>query len=574
LSPTLAAGKVYQSPIPEQPAELVRWGIPVPDCLGAFHMSKFIGNILHIVIAALAGTGKTTVLVQLIREFNQIQGLSVLALCFATRDKKALEGRAKGKAKVFTSNGGGLSILGSWARSTGKRIDVNTGVASQLLEQRLREDGLIKAGADGKDVWEIGGHIYGNILQLQSKVRTCLALRFNMAGYASQPTDADIMELADRFGVEIGNDDLPTVLFYVKFLFQELASLKNAVAYGVDQDGMVFLPAYHQLKPKDLFDRVLVDEAQDQSDVNRAIAVLFLKPNGRLVIVGDPNQGIYEWRGADEDSMPQWCQIMANRGGYKVFPLTLCRRCSKAVIKLAQGIVEGIQALPDAPDGSATDIADMNALVDHLAEKKTGLVLCRANAPMISLVLKLLALRIPAALMRSDIVAGLLKLVDQVSEGKSTAPITDCLVGLEQWEMDQLAKFSKRRDATTKCQLVRDKAACIRALAEEESVKTAADLRRKIDEIFPANVVIDPNTMIVGSTVHGAKGGEAKSVYLLSPDGAKSNIFDQVWSSDRDRDNTLYVGITRCELDIYFVGGRPQLRRFSSPIDLSFAAAE
>lgn len=537
-------------------------------------MVKSIKAIMaNIVVAALAGTGKTTLLVQLVRIFTDA-GLSVLCLAFASRDKKSLDERTAGKSKNFTSNGAGLSILGAYARkmSSGRRDIVNDEVAGQMLITQLKADGLIKEGAGegGKDKWEIPGQIYGFILNLTSKCRTCLALKFNDPKYPSAPDDNAVMELAERFNMELSSADLPTVLHYVKWLFHELASLKNFLVYGADMDGMVFLPVYHDLKPANTYHRVLVDEAQDQSFVNRQIALMHLMPEvGRLVIVGDPNQGIYEWRGADADSMPQWCIEMRERGGFEVFPLTLCRRCSKAVIRDAQCLVPEIQALPTAPEGSSTILKDSKELLEKLTIERKGLLLCRANAPMVSMVLKLLARRIPAALTRSDIVNGLLRLVDQASKGDRNTAIPDVLENLNNWLSDQLSKFAKQRNGATKAQLASDKWDCIVALSEEEAVKTAGDLTKKIDEIFPKNTVLDPNKMVVGSTIHGAKGGEGATVYLLSPDDAKVNIFDQIWSNARDRDNTLYVAITRCMLDIVYVGSKPAMTRFSEPIDLT-----
>lgn len=520
----------------------------------------------HILIGALAGTGKTTLLVQVVRSLAQEQGLAVVCLAFAKRDKKALEERTKGKCKVYTSAGAGLGILAAYARQQGRRLDMNNDLCFQMLEQRFVEDGLIVKNGDKRE-WKVSAHVFHSILGLVNNIRTVLPLRNDGANHPARPTDEAVYEVADRFDYEISSEDWPNVLFYVHWLFSEVSSLRNMFVYGVDFAGMNFLPVYHNLRPSTLYDVALVDETQDQNCYNRDVAFAYLKPEGRIIAVGDRHQAIYGWRGADSDSMGEMGRMMAERDEEpETFPLTLCRRCSQTVIRNAQKLVPEIQALPDAPEGEERQLENSEALYNELATNRKGLVLCRANAPLISMALRLLANRIPAALMRSNIVGDLLRLIDQLSGYNGQAAITDVLARLEEWASDKLAKLAKQKNGGAKAQVVADKVACVRALSEEENIKCAGDLKNKINELFPHDEdgsKTSPEKMVILSTVHGAKGGEAKTVYLYSPDNLPVSIFDQVWSDETDRDNTLYVAITRAEVTLVYVGQRPTLQRFS-----------
>lgn len=49
------------------------------------------------------------------------------------------------------------------------------------------------------------------------------------------------------------------------------------------------------------FDAYLVDEFQDTNELQYRLIQLLLSPNGSLTVVGDPDQTIYTWRGADND---------------------------------------------------------------------------------------------------------------------------------------------------------------------------------------------------------------------------------------------------------------------------------
>ncbi len=54
------------------------------------------------------------------------------------------------------------------------------------------------------------------------------------------------------------------------------------------------------------FDAYLVDEFQDTNGLQYKLLGLLLPPNGSLTVVGDPDQTIYTWRGADNDIITKY----------------------------------------------------------------------------------------------------------------------------------------------------------------------------------------------------------------------------------------------------------------------------
>jgi superfamily I DNA/RNA helicase len=71
----------------------------------------------------------------------------------------------------------------------------------------------------------------------------------------------------------------------------------------VDFTDMIWFP-YHFKQWPWMYDVVIVDEAQDQNAAMLSLARKSKKRNtGRLIIVGDPHQAIYAWRGADSEFM-------------------------------------------------------------------------------------------------------------------------------------------------------------------------------------------------------------------------------------------------------------------------------
>src|SRR5271166_2824085 len=107
-------------------------------------------------------------------------------------------------------------------------------------------------------------------------------------------------------------------------------------------DDMVWLPiVYGCTFPK--YDYVFCDEAQDLNAGQLHIALSCSAPNGRTFACGDDRQGIYAWRGADENAIPN----IIKRLNAKTLPLPISYRCAKSIIKIAQTYVPDIQHAPN-----------------------------------------------------------------------------------------------------------------------------------------------------------------------------------------------------------------------------------
>jgi DNA helicase-2/ATP-dependent DNA helicase PcrA len=66
----------------------------------------------------------------------------------------------------------------------------------------------------------------------------------------------------------------------------------------VDFDDMTYLPVRLGLA-RATYDLTVVDEAQDMSPTQILLAQALTVNTGRMVYVGDSEQAIYSWRGAD-----------------------------------------------------------------------------------------------------------------------------------------------------------------------------------------------------------------------------------------------------------------------------------
>lgn len=123
-------------------------------------------------------------------------------------------------------------------------------------------------------------------------------------------------------------------------LAREVLATSNALLSSIDFDDMLYLAILRKVN----FDKsnfVFVDEAQDLNAIRREV-VKRLLPNptlttSRLIAVGDPHQAIYGFTGADNDSL----DILQREHNAVRLPLSVSYRCSQAVVREAQKVLNG-----------------------------------------------------------------------------------------------------------------------------------------------------------------------------------------------------------------------------------------
>jgi superfamily I DNA/RNA helicase len=82
------------------------------------------------------------------------------------------------------------------------------------------------------------------------------------------------------------------------------------------------------------YPHVLVDEAQDIGSLHQAILELLAQAGVQVSLIGDPNQGIYEFAGADGNFLRNYHQ----REGVSAFALTRNYRSLPPIVTLANGL--------------------------------------------------------------------------------------------------------------------------------------------------------------------------------------------------------------------------------------------
>ena len=343
-----------------------------------------------------------------------------------------------------------------------------------------------------------------------------------------------VQALTERYGIEsddLDEDDMFRVLAQVPLMISDCRADRDRV----DFDDMVWFPVAFDLKVE-RFDWVFVDECQD---MNRCQLELILRaggPNTRFCCVGDRQQAIYGFRGADTEAM----QTTIDRLSAKVFPLSITYRCPIKHVELAKQIVSRIEARPDAPEGTVgyLKLNEALGLMTHW-----DLVLCRTNAPLARVAFSLIRLGKKAVIRGKDIAGGICALIKKVGgRHASVMPIDVFLGKLTAYHEKEVKKLTAAKKSTMS---LSDKVETIHVIAED--VSNVKELLDKTMSIFD-----DTAQGVVCSSVHRAKGLEADRVFIVAPELMPHPMAEQPWEIEQEH-HIKYVALTRSKSELYFV---------------------
>ena len=296
--------------------------------------------------------------------------------------------------------------------------------------------------------------------------------------------------MAEHYGVD--DDDIDNIVTAAQYIYEKSLEQTNVI----DFDDMVLLPLLHDLPATYRKDLVFLDEAQDTSRARRELVKKFLKPKGRMIIVGDDRQAIMGFAGASANALDELVTDM----GATVLPLTTTWRCPKSVVALAQEFVPDIEAAEHAADGTIEHRRDFP---DEL--RPTDAILCRNTAPLVKQAYALIRDGVACKVEGRDIGTGLLKALDKWKDVTLIGPFLD---RLDRWEASAVAS-AEARDDGGRVGEIRDRAETLRVVCcavSERGHKDLASVRDFVGGLFADDV--KSKNMLTLATMHRSKGRE------------------------------------------------------------------
>jgi superfamily I DNA/RNA helicase len=454
----------------------------------------------HVMVNAGAGTGKTFTIVE---AANRIEG------------KKAF-----------------LAFNKSIATELGERLpdDVYAATFHSMGNASIRKN----LGYKKMNNWKTA-NIIGDVLGKDYFAMPLVKLVGFMKGALIDANDRkSILNIIDSRNIAFGSDK--EEIDGINALPQIMKISKTHAQ--IDFDDMIWLPIVLDL-PMVKYDVMFVDEAQDFNEAQRQLIYRCVEPDGRCIIVGDRNQAIYGFRGADSSSMDIFAELLTKTNReIKEFPLSLTWRCPTSVVAEANRFVEDFHCKDDAIEGKVVVDSSLNP-------SKGDMVLCRYNAPLVTAFYKLIGDGKSAYIKGKDLTKGLVNSVKKISKDMSlpTQEFAELLDADFEYRYKKLVDQEKFSQANN----LEDKHECLCLFVYR--AETVGGIIKEIEKVFNS----DGKGDIMLSTVHKAKGLEANNVFLLAtermPHPKATNMKEEM--------NICYVAITRAKVNLHYCGPRP-----------------
>lgn len=452
-----------------------------------------------VMVEAGAGCAKTSTLTLASMQVP----LPGLAIAFNKKIQLELEKRLASNFSCKTMNGLGH---GAWAKAIGTKsngLKVDGLKSGKLITQMAKDRKMYLTS----DQWD-----YAKTLFREAQIQGLVPEPFGSQLMTLLPDTKDgWRELGDIHAIP--DDDFEMVWEIARMALVE--NIRMAYQGTISYDDQIYCSTLlGGVFWKYAF--IFVDEDQDLSPLQIMMIQKSLLPDGRILAVGDKCQSIYAFRGAVGEAAEQ---IRKLREQWVDLPLMTSFRCPQLVADRQRGHVPLFRAHGTNPTGQVLNLGaggdeqgwHWKGFSDVLPEYPMEVaILCRNNAPLMTMAFKLIRQGIGCQILGRDISKGLKALTKKLAPEDGMK--IDLVMGrINDWRETELSKarVNENPDAADKFS---DKADSLLAIAESSGCKDAGGLRAVIDKLFAAE-----SGVATLSTIHKAKGLEWGAVIHLDP---------------------------------------------------------
>lgn len=443
-------------------------------------INKACNESCNFIVQALAGSAKTTSIKMIA---NALPSVEILAVAFnkAIQEDLAASLPPNAQAKTLNSLGFGIckDILGKFPKLVFKKTNF-------ILDEEIKKCGK----------------------EEQAELREDFVLLRDAIDYAKQvgfvPDEASArcrsVVSAEEFweGLDFYPSPFQSALI-IRCICTSINQFFNGVCDFGDQIYMPCVVSCNFPRPQ----LTIVDEAQDLSPLNHVFLRKLVRGR-RIIAVGDANQAIYGFRGASANSLSELQEAF----DMEQLELTICFRSAQSIIKNVHWKTPQMRWRDGAPDGTVEtwETWDFSMIPPDCA------IICRNNAPLFNLAVRLFLAGFRPQLVNNDIVTRVGDVIKKL--GKPTASVHAGRAALVNFREEQLEKIKNQN-------YVRDLCACVEVFFTP--AETMADVRNNFETLVASR------SGIPLMTGHKSKGLEFDNVilldtFLLSKDGQDPNL--------------------------------------------------
>lgn len=525
----------------------------------------------HGIIDAVAGAGKTTTIMECAR---LVEDKASILFC-------AFNNSIAGEILQRFHRLGLNDVTVKTIHSLGRQILIDNNLSGErwkLLDNKYQDilenkDTQKKIRPFIKKILQINGFLAGDIDNRNNFAAENLLYRINtrlleinqkFRATLTGNTVRDIEELATHFGIfsssEVRRKYFGEEIAAYFECHQKILDTGNMLAMQkkiIDYTDMLYLPHEWKLYPAKRYQFLFIDECQDLSKSQFAVVSKFGKKDGRILAVGDPQQSIYGFTGADIHSFDRVKEYTKA----KLFPLTSCFRCPQTVIQLAQELRPDIKGCkPDAGLVNSIHFEEVSS-----SAQAGDLIISRLRAPIVLLIFDFIDKNIRVKIHEDEVKEIISEIRNIFKQDEVMTPVVSMPGGFERLKTSVKKRWdfiigknaarithSVERELYIKTEkmFLHNKLEFLHKKYIQWEIKNASinDLLLKIRDY-----ISETNTPIRLSTIHRVKGLENERVFILNYDELPYYRQHQKdWERIQEA-NLKYVAVTRAMSELFLV---------------------
>jgi DNA helicase II / ATP-dependent DNA helicase PcrA len=472
---------------------------------------------VNLVIQAVAGSGKTTTLLELLRRCEYRTLFLAFNKSIQTEIQSLIDSQGIKQGKALTMHSMGLQAI-----RKKYKFKINNYKSYDLVKAIQNE-----YYSTFKDItWEDKAKFGYTLRDMNDVSRIYLTNDISEIKRHMMAMDNSI------FDVYVDGESL------IDMIWNDFVDIRND-SYDkrfieIDFHDMIYLPILKDLTIPIYPYYLMVDEAQDLNLVQHRLIDKLLSQGTikKWIAVGDKNQAIYGFSGAHGKSFDMFTQ----RDNTIELPLDICYRCPVDIVASANEVYNVM-----TPFKSYTGVVQKISDISQI--KEDSMVVCRNSLPLFKLYFQLIAMNMKVHIKGEDIIGPITKFLKPYKY--KTINSAKNKMGSEMNKINTNTDSGRFKHYQFKQNF--DIFMTLSNHLVEDFSSTVEELLEKISTIFKQN-----SGSIVLCTIHKAKGLESDVVYILN-----EHLIPSKWAISEQQliqeQNLKYVARTRAKEELYFI---------------------